>query len=192
MDASKTLFIKDDIGWYVCGCGHSTILPKIELHMSPDFPGYCSEGIRVGKTKYYQCICGSEFDDQETCEKHILKKESKCMENALKYKSRSCNICDLEFRGCVELTRHNQTKGHIQKLSGTYKEVDLFCKLCNIKCLSRNLMEKHLQTKKHLNKLNEPSLDLECKVCNIKCLSQKQMKAHLATKKHIKNESSKQ
>lgn len=186
MDILSTPFTKDDSGWYICGCGHSAILSKIEEHMSSDCTGYCKEGMRRYKDTQFQCICGAVFSDWDRSEKHVLDKNGKCMESALRYKSRSCSICDLDFRGTAELTRHQKTKTHKEKASGTYKDIPLDCKVCNISCLSRNLMEIHLQTAKHKARVESPPLALECNLCNIKCLSQAQMKKHLETKKHKK------
>ena len=180
-------FIKDDSGWYICGCGHSTVLSKIEEHMSIDFKGFCKNGIRKGKTSPYQCICGADFCEWERSEKHVIDKDDKCMLNALKYKNRSCEVCDIEFRGEAELKIHKKTKTHIEKENGTYKDIPLYCKVCDIKCLSRALMETHLKTKKHISLSEFPAVDLECKACNIKCRGQKEMRKHLETKKHKKH-----
>lgn len=168
---------------------NSCQLSMIPRHMSEHFPGWCMNDVRINKFNQYQCMCGTTFNDQDTCENHIQNSDAICMELALKRKSRECDICDIQFNGSGELKRHLKTKGHIEKASGKYVDIPLFCKVCNIKCASKALMEVHLQTKKHLSRLEGPPLELECKLCNIKCLSQKQMKIHIQTKKHIKNES---
>jgi hypothetical protein len=189
----NTPFTKEDsTGWYVCGCGFSTVFSKVNDHMSTDFVGYCKEGVRKGRNTEYQCICGAEFSCWESMEKHVLDKEGKCVRSALNYKGRTCSICDLEFRVDAELKRHLLTKKHIEKSNGTYKDIELFCKTCNISCLSRNLMEKHLSTNKHVQRKKEGTLNLTCEHCNITCRGQNQMKTHLATNKHKKNEKLKQ
>lgn len=185
----NTPFTKDDSGWYICGCNYSCILSGIQNHMSDIFTGYCIEGIRKGKDSLYQCICGVPFEDWESCEKHLQKADGKCLRDSIKYKSRSCEVCDLEFRGQVELDRHNLTKSHIERSNGTFKEIDLYCKICDIRTASKALMETHLKSKKHKRLLVEPSIPLECSTCNIRCISQAQIRVHLATKKHLKNES---
>lgn len=179
------VYYRDDT-WYLCGCGKSCQTHRIAEHMSVEFPGFCQDGIRVGKNRLYQCICGSDFDNQDDCEQHVYKRQSKCMEYALKSRSRECNICSLEFAGIGELKRHLKTKTHLEKVNGTYKDISLHCKVCDIDCSTKVKMEIHLKTKKHLARAESPPLELECKICNIKCLSQKQIKAHLETKKHLK------
>jgi hypothetical protein len=178
---NNTPFVFFREGWNICGCGRSCKACDIDLHMSKVFPGFCVDGIRVGKRSLYQCICGMEFSNSDDSENHITITESKCMINALKLDSRECKVCGLDFNGPAQLERHKKTRRHKNKI-----EQPLLCKVCNIRCLSAATLETHLKTKKHINRLNGPPLDLECKLCDIKCLSQKQMQAHLKTKKHLK------
>jgi hypothetical protein len=157
--------------------------------MNKKFTGFCENGIRIGKKRQYQCICGMEFSNDDDSSKHIEDTEYKCIEDALKLESRECKICQIDFNGPMELERHKKTKKHIEKERGTYNDISLHCIVCDIKCTTKLRMETHLKTKKHLARVESPPLELECKLCNIKCLSQKQIKAHLETKKHKKNES---
>jgi hypothetical protein len=154
--------------------------------MSNEFIGYCQLGIRKGKNSPYQCICGAEFFDTELVEKHVLYKDGNCIKSARRYKNRTCEICDIEFKGPSEVIRHCKTKKHIEKINNVNKNIELSCNICNIKCLSKKLIESHLQTKKHIRLSTEGHISLECSLCNIKCLSQNQMKKHLETKKHKK------
>lgn len=183
---NNTPFVFFREGWYICGCGKSCQLHQINAHMSVEFPRCCQEGISIGKHRPYQCICGYSFDTQDDCENHIERTESKCMETALKLKSRECDLCNLEFKGIGELNRHLKTKTHIEKAKGTHKDISLYCKVCRITCSTKVKMETHLKTKKHLARAEAPPLDLECKICNIKCVSQPQIRKHLETKKHLK------
>jgi Zinc-finger of C2H2 type/Zinc-finger double-stranded RNA-binding len=179
---NNTPFVFFREGWAICGCGKSYQLHKIDEHMSNTFAGFCEYGIRIGKKRPYQCICGTDFDTQDDAERHVELKYAKCMDTALKIDARECKVCNLEFNGPVQLKRHMNTNGHKNKVDQPLK-----CKVCNIKCRGQKEMTAHLKTKKHLARVEGPPLELECKLCNIRCLSQKQMKTHLATKKHIKN-----
>lgn len=178
---NNTPFIFFHEGWGICGCGKSLELHKIHSHMSELFPGFCVNGIRIGKKLPYQCICGRDFTNDEDSADHVDITDFKCIKNAIKLDSRECKICGLDFNGPVQLKRHESTKRHIRKI-----EKPLHCKICDIDCHSKTTYETHLQTKKHLARVEAPPLDLECKLCKIKCLSQNQMKAHLQTKKHAK------
>lgn len=169
---------------YVCPCGfYESDIDRCTNHFSIIHKGYCHNGVSYSN-QMFRCICGKAFNRFEEIEEHCRIKKTNCMRNYQITLNTRCFICNITFEYECELKVHKKTKRHIEKDTGTYKDISLHCKICDIHCLSRSLMEKHLKTKKHLARLESPKVDLECKICNIKCLSQNQMKAHLETTKH--------
>jgi hypothetical protein len=180
------LFKRDNLGWYVCGCGFYDInKDRLDDHASRKIAGFCENGVSFDGTSY-KCICGKKFTDMRESEKHY-KDNGRCIITYISRNEKTCKICNLTCRTDTELIVHQKSEKHLKKLSGEY--LKKYCNVCKVMCHTQNQIKAHLETKKHkkqveLGEIAKSKIPLDCKICNVKFTSQNQIKSHLETKKH--------
>lgn len=123
----------------------------------------------------------------------------------------ACETCDVGFESSFDLNLHNNTKKHIDRVSGTYRvsknvaSKKHHCRICDRSFNDSSKLNEHKMTKKHVDKArgvngvvkvpqqetwsssNVAAKKHHCKICDHSFPTSAKLEIHKKSKKHVDN-----